>query len=327
MARLLTVNFESFPIRGAFRISRGAKTEARVVVAEVSEGSFRGRGECVPYARYGESVEGVMALLETQAAAVAAGLDREALRRAMPAGAARNALDAALWDLEAKQAGRPAWQIAGLAPPQPLTTCYTLSVDTPEAMAEAAEKAAHLPLLKLKLTGDGDLERVAAVRRAAPKARLVADANEAWRVENYRAFAGPMAELGVEMIEQPFPAGRDALLDGLPRPVPVGADESCHGLDTFAALKGRYDVVNLKLDKTGGLTEALVLKAAAEAMGFRVMVGSMVGTSLGTAPAVLLGQGAAYVDLDGPLLLARDREPGLRFDGARVFPPEPVLWG
>ncbi|MGQ9365436.1 N-acetyl-D-Glu racemase DgcA [Azospirillum sp. ST 5-10] len=329
MTRRLTVRRESFPIRGTFRISRGAKTSAEVVVAEVEEAGVVGRGECVPYARYGESVEGVVAALEGLAAAVAAGIDRAALRAAHPAGAARNALDAALWDLEAKSRGVPAWRLAGLArAPEPLVTCFTLSVDTPEAMAAAAGiAAARHPLLKMKLTGEGDLERVAAVRRAAPAARLVVDANEGWTLEQLRRFAPALAGLGVEMIEQPLPADADEALRGVACPVPLGADESCHGLDGLERLKGLYGVVNIKLDKTGGLTEALAMKAAAEAAGFAVMVGCMVATSLAMAPAVLLAQGARFADLDGPLLLAGDRSPGLRYEGALVHPPDPALWG
>lgn len=327
--RRLVVRRESFPIRGAFRISRGAKTAAEVVVAEVRDGDHRGRGECVPYARYGESVDGVVAALEAVAPAVAAGLDRDALQRILPAGAARNALDCALWDLEAKQAGVPAWRLAGLTqPPGPLTTCYTLSVDEPAAMAEAARAVAYRhPLLKMKLTGEGDLERVRAVRTAAPAARLVVDANEGWTPDHLARFAPAFADLGVELIEQPLPAGQDEALRGLIFPVPLGADESFHGLDSLERLKGLYQVVNVKLDKTGGLTEALAVKAAAEAAGFGLMVGCMVATSLAMAPAVLLAQGVSFVDLDGPLLLAEDRVPGLRYDGALVHPPGPELWG
>lgn len=325
----LTVRCERFPIRGSFRISRGAKTEAAVVVAEVSDGSHRGWGECVPYARYGESVEGVVTALEAMAGAVAAGLDRAGLAAAMPAGAARNALDCALWDLEAKRSGVPVWRTAGLvAAPGPLTTCYTLSVDEPAAMAEAArERAARHPLLKMKLTGEGDLDRVRAVRAAAPAARLVVDANEGWTLEQLDRFAPVLAGLGVEMIEQPLPAGQDEALRGVRSAVPLGADESCHGVESLERLRGLYAVVNVKLDKTGGLTGALAMTRAAEAMGFDVMVGCMVATSLAMAPAVLAGQGVRYVDLDGPLLLAEDRVPGLVYDGATVHPPRPELWG
>ena len=328
MPRILTVRRESFPIRGSFRISRGAKTEAEVVVTEIRDGAALGRGECVPYRRYGETLEGVEAALAALGPAVAAGLGREELDRVMPAGAARNALDCALWDLEAKLTGVPVWRLAGLeGPPQPVITAFTLSLDSPEAMAEAALAAAAHPLLKLKLTGDGDLERVRAVRRAVPGARLIADANEGWSLDQLRAFAPELAGLGVELIEQPLPAADDEALAGFTSPVPLGADESCHGRDGLNLLKGRYRVLNIKLDKTGGLTEALRLKRAAEAAGFGVMVGCMVATSLAMAPALLVAQGALLVDLDGPLLLARDRTPGLRYEGARVYPPEPALWG
>ena len=326
--RHLTVRRESFPIRGAFRISRGAKTEAQVVVAEIRDGDAVGRGECVPYARYGETLDGVVAAIAARAGAVADGLDGEGLNRVMAAGAARNALDCALWDLQAKLAGRPVWQLAGLAqPPRPVVTAFTLSVDTPEAMAAAARAAADRPLLKLKLTGAGDVERVRAVREAVPSARLIADANEAWTLDQLGAFAPEMAALGVELIEQPLPAAADEGLLGVACPVPLGADESCHGRDGLEALAGLYQVVNIKLDKTGGLTEALRLKAAAEAAGFGIMVGCMVATSLAMAPALLVAQGARLVDLDGPLLLAADRVPGLRYDGAWVHPSEPAVWG
>ncbi|AWK86773.1 N-acetyl-D-Glu racemase DgcA [Azospirillum thermophilum] len=328
-ARRLTVRRESFPIRGSFRISRGAKTVAEVVVAEVEQDGVRGRGECVPYARYGESVAGVAEVLEGLAGEVAAGLDRRRLAELVPPGAARNALDCALWDLEAKLSGVPVWQLAGLPQaPGPLITCYTLSVDEPAAMAAAArERAPRHPLLKMKLTGEGDLERVRAVRAAAPQARLVVDANEGWTVELLRRFAPAFAELGVEMIEQPLPAGQDEALRGIACPLPLGADESCHGLDSLERLAGLYQVVNVKLDKTGGLTEALAMTRAAEAAGFDVMVGCMVATSLAMAPAVLVGQGARFVDLDGPLLLAQDRDPGLVYDGAVLQPPARELWG
>lgn len=325
----LTVRREDFPIRGVFRIARGARTTAEVVVAHVTDGPHTGRGECVPYRRYGETVEGVAAALEGMAGAVAAGLDRAGLQSLMPPGAARNALDCALWDLEAKRTGVPAWRLAGLAgEPRPLPTCFTLSVDTPEAMAAAARAAApRHPLLKTKLTGDGDVERVRAVRAAAPAARLVVDANEAWSLDHLRRYAPEMAALGVELIEQPLPAGEDEALRGLSCPVPLGADESVHGRAGLERLVGLYQVVNIKLDKTGGLTEALALKAAAEALGFGIMVGCMVGTSLAMAPAVLVGQNARFADLDGPLLLAQDRVPGLRYDGALVHPPEAEVWG
>jgi len=328
-ARRLYVRRDTFPIAGTFRISRGSKTEAEVVVAEVVEDCKRGRGECVPYARYGETLDGVSAALEAVAGEVAAGLDRERLRRLMPPGAARNALDCALWDLEAKTAAKPAWRLAGLPDaPKKLVTCYTLSVDEPARMAAVArERAPNHPLLKMKLTGEGDLDRVRAVREAAPAARLVVDANEAWTLDQLKRFAPVLADLGVELIEQPLPAGQDEALRGFNSPVPLGADESCHGLDSLEPLKGLYQVVNIKLDKTGGLTEALLLKQAAEAAGFEVMVGCMVATSLAMAPAVLVAQGARFVDLDGPLLLAEDRTPALTYDGAVLHPPASELWG
>jgi L-alanine-DL-glutamate epimerase-like enolase superfamily enzyme len=327
--RTLTARCERFPIRGTFRISRGAKTEAAVVLAEVGEDGAIGRGECVPYARYGESVEGVLAQLAGVADAVAAGLTRDSLLERLPAGAARNALDCALWDLEAKLSGVPAWRRAGLAtPPQPVVTAFTLSIDSPDAMAAAAAAAARLPVLKLKLAGDAaDLARVEAVRRGAPAARLIVDANEAWTADDLLRLTPAFAALGVELIEQPLPASADGALAGLTSPVALAADESCHGEESLAQLVGRYRVANLKLDKTGGLTAALRFKAACEAAGLEIMVGCMVGTSLAMAPALLLAQGVRFVDLDGPLLLARDREPGLQYDGAVVSPPDPALWG
>lgn len=328
-ALTLTIRAESFPIRGTFRISRGSKTQAHVVVAELRDGDGRvGRGECVPYARYGESIDSVMAAMETTRTLFARGMDRRRLLYALPAGAARNALDCALWDLAARRAGRPAWALAGLAPPDPVTTAFTLSIDHPDAMEQAAAAAIDRPLLKLKLAGDGaDLDRVAAVRRAAPASRLIVDANEGWTPDDLSTLPDALARLGVEMIEQPLPAGADTALVGFHSPVPIGADESAHGLAGLEDLADRYDVINVKLDKTGGLTEALAVKARAQSLGLSVMVGCMVATSLSMAPALLLAQGADYVDLDGPLLLARDREPGLRYDGATLFPDDGRVWG
>ena len=328
MPRRLTVRRERFPIRGHFTISRGSRTEAEVIVVEIAEGGLVGRGESVPYARYGETVEGVAAQIEALSSAVAEGLDRQGLLAALPAGAARNAVDCALWDLEAKATGRRAWDLAGLAEPRPLATAYTLSLDSVEAMGRAARAAAGRPLLKLKLTGDGDLERVTAVRRSAPKARLIIDANEAWSMAHLERFAGPFRDLGVELIEQPLPADADDPLIGFDSPIPLCADESCHDTATLPGLAGKYALVNIKLDKAGGLTEALRLSAAARQAGFGVMVGCMVGSSLAMAPAVLVAQAAAVVDLDGPLLLARDRTPGLCYDeSGRVHPPPVALWG
>lgn len=323
----LTVRREVWPIRGTFTISRGSKTEAVVVVVELNDGLRRGRGECVPYARYGETVDGVIAGIEAMSDRIGAGIDRHTLLDAMPAGAARNALDCALWDLEAKRTGKPAWARTGLDQPRAATTAYTLSLDTAEKMGGAAAANAHRPLLKLKLAGTGDLERVAAVRAGAPKSELIVDANEGWTADHYREFAPRLAELGVVLIEQPLPAADDAGLMGLERPVPVCADEACHDTATLDKLVGKYDLINIKLDKTGGLTEALRLRAAAEAKGLGIMIGCMVGTSLAMAPGMLLAQGARFVDLDAPLLLDRDRQPGLRYEGSTVYPPLPALWG
>jgi L-alanine-DL-glutamate epimerase-like enolase superfamily enzyme len=323
----LTVRHDVLPLDRAFTISRGARTEAHVVVAELVRGAVHGRGECVPYHRYGETVEGVIAAIEALGPAIGEGLDRIGLQSALPPGAARNALDAAFWDLESKVESSSAWQIAGLALPQRLVTAFTISLDTPDAMGREAAEHADRPLLKLKLAGEGDLERVAAVRGNAPKARLIVDANEAWTPRLYAEFAAPMADLGVELIEQPLPADADEDLAHLPHPIPVCADESCHGLDTLDRLEGLYDVINIKLDKTGGLTEALALAQAARDRGFMIMVGCMIGSSLAMAPAILVAQGAEWVDLDAPLLLARDRQPGLRYDGSVVYPPNVSLWG
>ena len=325
--RRLTVRLETWPLASAFRISRGAKTEAHVVVAEVADGACAGRGEAVPYPRYDETPEGTRAEIESVRDAVEGGLGREGLLEALPPGAARNALDCALWDLEAKQAGRPAWALAGLAAPKPCVTAVTLSLDTPENMGKAAAKHAHLPLLKLKVTGEGDAARIRAVRENAPRARLIVDANEGWTPPMLDALLPALAALGVEMVEQPLSEADDAALEGRQLALPVCADESCHTRADLPRLAGRYPMVNIKLDKTGGLTEALALAREAQAMGFRIMVGSMVGTSLAMAPAALLAGFAEYVDLDGPLLLARDRALGLSYDGAVMAPPDPALWG
>jgi L-alanine-DL-glutamate epimerase-like enolase superfamily enzyme len=323
----LTVACETWPLRGAFTISRGSKTTAEVVVAELNDGVFSGRGECVPYARYGESVEGVVAVLEGIGEAVASGLDRLGLQSALPAGAARNALDCAFWDLEAKRQGKRVWQLLDLPEPQPVTSVYTLSLEDADRMRAAAAANAARPVLKLKLAGPEDLDRVRAVREGAPEVRLVVDANEGWTADFYSKIAPQLVALGVEMIEQPLHADADRELAAIERPVRVCADEACHDTASLTRLTGLYDLVNIKLDKTGGLTEALRLKAAAEAAGFEIMVGCMIATSLSMAPALLVAQGVAVVDLDGPLLLAEDRPEGLRFDGSVVYPPSAALWG
>ena len=323
----LTVRTERWPIAGTFTIARGARTEAAVVVAEIGDGEIIGRGECTPYARYGETAEGVVAAIDAMSGPLAAGLDRAGLQRAMPAGAARNALDCAFWDLEAKRAGRPVHALAGLPAPQPIVTAYTISLGAPAAMAAAAARAADRRLLKVKLGGDGDPERIAAVRGAAPESALMVDANESWREADLAANLAACADAGVTLVEQPLPAGADAALARIARPIPVCADESVHDRASLAALAGKYDAVNIKLDKAGGLTEALALAAEAERQGFNLMVGCMVATSLSMAPAVLLAQRALIADLDGPLILAEDRADGLRYEGSLVFPPTPALWG
>ncbi|MGE0749653.1 MAG: N-acetyl-D-Glu racemase DgcA [Variibacter sp.] len=327
MSLTLTVRTESWPIAGVFTIARGSRTHATVVVAELSDGTRTGRGECVPYSRYGETPEGVAAALNALRDQIAQGLDREALQAAMPAGAARNALDCAFWDLEAKRAGKPAHALAGLPAPQPLTTAYTISLAEPAVMAAAAATAKERPLLKIKLGADGDPDRLRAVRAAAPHAALIVDANEGWRAHNLAENFAACAAAGVVMIEQPLPAADDGALASVARPVAVCADESVHDRASLAALSGKYDMINIKLDKTGGLTEALRLADAARAQGFALMVGCMVSTSLAIAPAILVAQGARVVDLDGALLLAKDRPNGLRYDGSVVHPATPALWG
>jgi L-alanine-DL-glutamate epimerase-like enolase superfamily enzyme len=323
----LSVSRRTWPLARPFAISRGRKTTAEVVIAEVSDGEFRGRGECVPYPRYGESVDGVVRTLEGMRGAVFSGLDRHELQRAMAPGAARNALDAAFWDLDAKRDDRRAAAIARIAAMRPLVTAYTLGLDTPERMGDAAAAQRDRPLLKLKLSGDGDIERVRAVRHAAPAARLIVDANEGWSERHLTTVMPALAEFGVALIEQPLPAGADNALAGVPHPVPICADESCHTRADLDGLAGKYDAVNIKLDKAGGLTEALALAEAAAGRGFKIMVGCMIGSSLAIAPAMLVAQRAEFVDLDAPLLLAADRVPGLRYDGSTVYPPEPRLWG
>jgi L-alanine-DL-glutamate epimerase-like enolase superfamily enzyme len=327
LSRQLAARIECWPIAGAFTISRGAKTEAVTVVAEVSQDGHTGRGECVPYPRYGETPEATLAAVQAMREPLSRGLDRQGLQAAMPAGAARNALDCALVDLEAKSGGRRAWTLLGRPAPRPCTTAYTISLGTPEAMAAATAKAAHRPLLKIKLGGDGDAGRIAAVRKAAPESELIVDANEAWSAANLAQNLAACAAFGVTLVEQPLPAGHDEALAGVKRPVAVCADESVHARASLDELRDRYDAVNIKLDKTGGLTEALAMADAAQALGFDIMIGCMVATSLAMAPAMLLAQQARFVDLDGPLLLARDRDGGLRYDGSLVYPPEAALWG
>ncbi|TIU51145.1 MAG: dipeptide epimerase [Mesorhizobium sp.] len=327
MARVISVEAERFPIAGTFTISRGSKTEAEVITCTISQGGHSGRGECVPYRRYGETMAGVHDAIQAMSDRIAGGMDRIALLDAMPAGAARNAVDCALWDLEAKISGN---RVANAIWPDPLhrlETAYTLSLGEPEAMAAQARANAGRPLLKVKIGGDNDIARIRAVRQAAPESRLILDANEGWTDDNIVANLAFAAEQGIALIEQPLPAGRDGILRHIAHPVPICADESIHEAGNLESLVGLYDAVNIKLDKSGGLTAALTLRDRARELGFGVMVGCMVGTSLAMAPAVLLAQGADFVDLDGPLLLARDRVPGLVYQGSLVSPPDRALWG
>ena len=319
----IRANPETFRLAETFAISRGSRDAAEVLTVCVEEDGRIGWGECVPYARYGESMESVA----DQVMGLPSELTREGLQETLPAGAARNAVDCALWDLAAKQAGERAWRLAGIERPGPVVTAFTLSLDTPERMEASARRHAGRPLLKVKLGGEEDMSRLEAVRRGAPETRLIVDANEGWNAELYSEIAWHLVRLGVQLVEQPLPAGNDGMLAEIERPLPVCADESVHDRATLPALMGKYDAVNIKLDKTGGLTEALALRDAAREQGHDIMAGCMVGTSLAMAPAILLAQGATVVDLDGPLLLAEDRDHALEYEGGRVHPPRPDLWG
>lgn len=323
----LTISVERFPILGKFVIARGAKTEAIVVVATIENKDFRGRGEAVPYARYGESVESVLRQVDSVRSAIEVGADRAELQSLLPPGAARNALDCALWDFAAKQSGISVHELVSLPPPKPITTAYTISVGSASEMAQAAANASLRPLLKIKLAGEGDADRLSAVRSAAPNATLIVDANEAWSMDNLEHNLADCAKFGVALIEQPLPAGQDAQLANIEHIVPIYADESVHDRTGLETLRERYDGINVKLDKTGGLTEALALVRQAEALGFELMIGCMVASSLAMAPALLLGSRARFVDLDGPLLLAADRPEGLRYEGSLIYPPSRDLWG
>jgi len=323
----LRVQRDRFAIDGVFTIARGSRTAADVLCVTLTRNEIEGRGECLPYARYGETMDSVEGQIRSLAAALHAGIDRAELQTLLPAGAARNALDCALWDLEARTAGVRVWQLAGLAEPRPVTTAYTLSLGSPQEMRASAARHANRPLLKIKLGGRDDVARLAAVREGAPDSTLIVDANEGWQVADYAVLAPRLVDLGVAMVEQPFAAADDAVLAGMVRPLPVCADESCHDRASLARLSGRYDMVNIKLDKTGGLTEALALRDAARAAGLSVMVGCMVASSLAMAPAVLVAQDADIVDLDGPLLLAEDRDAPLVYEDSRVSPSTPALWG
>ncbi|WP_456294718.1 dipeptide epimerase [Vibrio sp. AK197] len=322
----VTVNTQSWPIRGSFTISRGSKTHAETIVVEIEHQGMIGRGECVPYGRYGESIDSVKAEIESVIAQVESGINRDQLQPLLPSGAARNALDCALWDLECKQGSASIWDKLNISA-EPLITAYTLSLDTPDNMEKTAIDNAHRPLLKLKLGGPDDLKRVQAVRRGAPNATIILDANEAWTKEVYLQLIPELIKLNVAMIEQPFHADEHHVLDELERPIPICADESCHDRQSLDQVIGRYDMINIKLDKTGGLTEALALKEQAEQAGLRIMVGCMVSSSLSMAPAFVVAQGAEVVDLDGPLLLSKDIEHGFEFDNNSMLPFHSQLWG
>lgn len=322
----LHIEIEHWPIAGTFRIARRSATETAVVLVTLEQNGHIGRGECGPNVRYDESADSVAAQLEAARAQVETGVDRQALQSLLPPGAARNALDCALWDLDAKRTGAPVWRLAGLNEPGALTTAYTLSIDTPEKVLDAAEAAAGRPVLKIKLAGDGDdLARLRAVRAATPQAKLIVDANEALTLDSLREMLPTLVALRIDVIEQPLPEADDAVLEGFDSPIPLCADESCHTAADVPRLARRYAMVNIKLDKTGGLTEALALRDTARQAGLGIMVGCMLGTSLAMAPAMLVAQGADWVDLDGPLLLAKDREGGITYHSSVM--EWPVIWG
>lgn len=327
MTTQLHASIETFPIAGQFTIARGSKTEAVVVSVALERDGHVGQGECTPYARYGETPETTLAAIEALAPAIADRMTREKLQQALPPGAARNALDCAFWDLEAKLAGTSVAALAGITLQQRIETAFTISLGSPDAMAEAAARAAHLPLLKIKLGAPGDAERLGAVRAAAPNTRLVVDANEGWHVDDLGVLLEVSRHCGVELVEQPLPAGQDAALADIDHLVPICADESVHALHGLEALVGRYDAINIKLDKTGGLTEALAVAKRAEELGLAVMVGCMVSTSLSMLPARLLAAKARWVDLDGPLLLAEDRPGGLVYRDGVLDTGASALWG
>ncbi len=326
----VTVEERAWPLLRPFTISRGTRDMARTVIVTLTDEKGRkGIGEAVPYPRYGESVEETIAELEARTSSITGDITHDDIPHLLAGMAARNALDCALWDLEAAQTGQPVWQLAGLPRPEPLVTAYTISLGSPEDMADQARQNAGRPLLKLKLGADaaGDIMRLRAVRMAAPRTRIIVDANEGWRPEDLPALFAVCVDCGVELIEQPLPASSDEALARVIRPVPVCADESAHGPEDLPALRSRYDAINIKLDKTGGLTGAIRLAEAARAQGFEIMVGCMLASSLAMAPAFLVAQLARWTDLDGPLLLAEDFAPPMRHENSVIQPPEPALWG
>jgi L-Ala-D/L-Glu epimerase len=323
----LTVTRRAWALARPITTAHGIKATVDVVVAEISDGDSRGRAEAVPLQRYGESIDSVVATLDAMKGAIVSGLNRETLQRALPPGAARNALDCAFWDIDAKRAYRGVAELAGLGAVKPVMTAFTIALDTPEKMAEQAAANRTRPLLKLKLGGDGDIERVAAVRRAVPASRLIVDANESWNEAQLMDFMPALIDCRVELIEQPLPAGADDALARMEHRIPLCADCSCRTVADLDRLDGKYEVINIRLDKAGGLTEALALASEAKRRGFRIMAGGTIGTSLGIAPALLVAQLAEIVGLDGPLHLASDRVPGLRYDGSTIHPPDQSFWG
>ena len=323
----LTVTGRTWALARPFTTAHGVRTTVDVVVAEISDGDSRGRGEGVPLGRYGESIDSVVATIDAMKGAVVSGLNRETLQHALPPGAARNALDCAFWDIEADRAYSSVAELAGLGAATPVVTAFTIALDTPEQMAELAAANRARSLFKLVLGSDGDIERVRAVRRAVPASRLIVEANESWSEAQLREYMPALIDFRVELIEQPLPAGADDALARLEHPIPLCADESCRTIADLDRLNGKYEAVNIKLDKVGGLTEALALAVEAKRRGFRIMAGGVIGTSLGIAPALLVARQAQIVELDGPLHLASDRVPGLRYDGSTIHPPEQKFWG
>ncbi len=333
--RILKVYSENWK-EEPFAISRGFSDNFDVIVVEIEQNGFKGWGESTPTKRYNESPEQNISLIEKYRKKIESGISRFEIQSIMPKGSARNAVDCALWDLESKMAGKRIWQLeelvkhllkGDLSKPEIVTTVYSLGLDTPKKMGELAKKNSKRPILKIKLTGDGDLDRINSIRRNAPDARLIVDANEGWKVDHYHNFVPEFFKLGIEMIEQPFPAENENLLKELDHPIPICADESCHDRADLKNLKGLYEFINIKLDKTGGLTEAIKLQEAAESKGFKTMVGCMSCTSLAIAPAFLIAQRAKIVDLDAPLYLYSDRISPIKYDMSEVHHPSKDLWG
>ena len=312
-----------FPLKKLFTISRGSRTEAEVVSVKVSKDGFTGYGECVPYKRYNETVKSVI----DQITNLNQVNNRYELEQNLPPGAARNALDCAFWDLEAKLNNTSVADLINLSI-SPVITSFTLSLDTSEKMGQEAQLNSHLPILKIKLGGGNeDLERIKSVRKFAPQSDIIVDANEGWSLDEYNYLMPHFVEAKIKMIEQPFPSQYDGELKNINRPIPICADESCHDTSSLEKCIGKYDVINIKLDKTGGLTEALKLKKNAELRNFDIMVGCMVGSSLAMAPAIYLAQNVKWVDLDGPLLLSEDRKNPLKYSNSKIHPPLKDLWG